>query len=43
MTSPIAVGLIGIQYRAAEWNVLVNQEVAGALFGMLTDPETVFG
>src|SRR5262245_19303681 len=42
MTAWIAVGLIGIEHRAADRNVLVDQLVAGPLIRMLTDPEAVF-
>jgi hypothetical protein len=41
MTAPIAVGLIGIQHRAAEWNVLNDQLVARPLIRVVTNPETM--
>src|SRR5918997_220478 len=42
MTSRIAVPLIGVQYRAPDRNVLIDQFVAGALIRMITDPKAMF-
>src|SRR5262249_28323340 len=42
MAAGIGVGLVGIEHRAADRDVLINQLVAGALIRVLTDPKSVF-
>lgn len=42
MTSGITVGFISIKHGAPNRNVFVDQFVAGALIGMVTDPKAMF-
>ena len=41
MTAGIAAILIGIEHRAADRNVLIDQFVARPLIGVVTDPEAM--
>src|SRR5262245_11306953 len=42
MAAGIGVGLVGIEHRAADRDVLVDQRMAGLLIGVLADPKAMF-